>query len=134
MACPAKACYCATSSQKDIIPLVRVPHKNFFSGEDQRNTAILILELSFTPLKVTNQREEDIINKRRSLFKRPKYNSINPKTTIDFVPTINLINNSTVYRLMMAAIHSGYHHPLLRKWQCNGTFSTDNLIYPIFVT
>ncbi|XP_065916888.1 delta-aminolevulinic acid dehydratase-like [Dysidea avara] len=34
----------------------------------------------------------------------------------------------------MAAIHPGYHHPLLRKWQCNGTFSTDNLIYPIFVT
>ena len=33
------------------------------------------------------------------------------------------------------ALHSGYFHDVLRKWQsCNSRLSTEQLIYPIFVT
>lgn len=33
------------------------------------------------------------------------------------------------------ALHSGYHHEVLRQWQCaGGHLSTEHLIYPIFVT
>eukprot|EP00052_Salpingoeca_macrocollata_P023292 m.204671 g.204671 ORF g.204671 m.204671 type:complete len:165 (-) comp22005_c1_seq5:739-1233(-) len=32
------------------------------------------------------------------------------------------------------ALHSGYHHPTLRAWQCDAHVSATNLIYPVFVS
>ena len=32
------------------------------------------------------------------------------------------------------ALHSGYHHPVVRKWQCSRSdFNSYNLVYPVFV-
>ena len=32
------------------------------------------------------------------------------------------------------ALHSGYQHPVVRKWQCSRSdFNGYNLVYPVFV-
>jgi len=35
---------------------------------------------------------------------------------------------------LTSRLHSGYHHPVVRKWQSERTLNKENLIYPIFIT